>query len=296
MASTAHDIAADERRNADHESFLAHRNFRWLKIALVLAVVAVATYVIADIQPRPSGGSWYGYSLGTIGALLILWLTLLGVRKRRMTPGSWSLRGWTSAHVYLGLLLIVVGTLHTGFEFGWNIHTLAWALMVLVVVSGIYGVAAYSILPERLSSNRGEMTREQMVESLAAIDRQLEVAAQPLAREDTDLVIAALEHDPFEAGVLARLAGRQRHDATDEALAQISTGRAWSREADAMNEGSAQQRVRALLGRRQSQIAQIRRHMRVKAMLEVWLYFHVPLTIALIAALIAHVVSVFYYW
>ncbi|MDA7788065.1 hypothetical protein N8940_02405 [Sphingomonadaceae bacterium] len=36
--------------------------------------------------------------------------------------------------------------------------------------------------------------------------------------------------------------------------------------------------------------------MRLKALLEVWLFFHIPLTIALIAALIAHVVSVFYYW
>ena len=292
MASTAHDIGADDRRNADHESFLAHRNFRWLKIALVLAVVTVVGYVMADIQPRPSGGSWYGYTLGTIGVLLIIWLTLLGVRKRRMTPGSWSLRGWTSAHVYLGLLLIVVGTLHSGFQFGWNIHTLAWVLMMMVVVSGIYGVTAYSILPEKLSTNRGEMTREQMVESLAAIDRQIETAAQPLAREDTDMVIAALEHDPFDVGVMGRLSGRQRDDRTGRALAHISTERAWSREAD----DGAQQRVRALLGRRQSQIGQIRRHMRVKAMLEIWLYFHVPLTIALIAALTAHVVSVFYYW
>jgi hypothetical protein len=31
-------------------------------------------------------------------------------------------------------------------------------------------------------------------------------------------------------------------------------------------------------------------------MLEVWLFIHIPLTIALIAALAAHVISVFYYW
>jgi len=31
-------------------------------------------------------------------------------------------------------------------------------------------------------------------------------------------------------------------------------------------------------------------------MLEIWLYIHVPLTIALIAALTAHVISVFFYW
>ena len=297
MASAARGRAeADERRNAEHESFLAHKNFRWLKVALVLTVLTAAGYVMADIQPRPNGGSWYGYSLGTVGALLILWLAWLGVRKRRMTPGRWSLKGWTSAHVYLGLLLLVVGTFHTGFQLGYNVHTLAWVLMVVVIASGIYGITAYSLLPSRLSANRGEMTREAMVDSLAAIDRQLEAAAQPLSRGDADRVMAALEHDPFRAGVWTRLSGRQRHDPTVAALDHISTARAWSDDAASSHDNTAQQRVRALLGRRQSQVAQIRRHMQVKAQLEIWLYLHVPLTIALIAALIAHVISVFYYW
>ena len=34
----------------------------------------------------------------------------------------------------------------------------------------------------------------------------------------------------------------------------------------------------------------------VKAFLDIWLYFHVPLSFALLAALIAHIVSVFFYW
>jgi hypothetical protein len=36
--------------------------------------------------------------------------------------------------------------------------------------------------------------------------------------------------------------------------------------------------------------------MRLKALLEIWLYVHVPATFALLAALAAHIVSVFYYW
>jgi hypothetical protein len=34
----------------------------------------------------------------------------------------------------------------------------------------------------------------------------------------------------------------------------------------------------------------------LKARLDLWLFIHVPLSIALIAALVAHVVSVFFYW
>ena len=51
-----------------------------------------------------------------------------------------------------------------------------------------------------------------------------------------------------------------------------------------------------MLRKRQGQLDQMRRHMRLKAMLEVWLYIHVPVTVALLAALTAHIVSVFYYW
>ena len=35
---------------------------------------------------------------------------------------------------------------------------------------------------------------------------------------------------------------------------------------------------------------------RYKAIMDIWLYFHVPLTFALLAALVTHIVSVFIYW
>ena len=277
----------EARRTADHESFLAHKRMRWLKVALVLSVAAILGYAFADVEPRPNGGTWYGYLLGTAGALLIVWLALLGVRKRAMTTGRWSLKAWTSAHVYLGLALIVIATLHTGFQLGWNVHTLAYALMLLVIASGVYGIAVYALLPARLSSNRREMTKGQMVEALAALDRQLEAAAQPLGRADADLVIAALEQDPFGHGLIARLRGRYRGCRTGRAIAALE---------DRAPADPEIERVTGLLGKRAAQLEQIRRHMRLKALLEVWLYVHVPLTEMLLAALTAHIVSVFYYW
>jgi hypothetical protein len=277
----------ETRRDSDHESFLAHRRMRWLKVALGASFIAILGYAFADVKPRPNGGTWYGYLLGTIGALLIVWLALLGVRKRAMTAGRWSLKAWTSAHVYLGLALIVIATLHTGFQLGWNVHTLAYALMMLVIASGVYGIAVYALLPHKLSSNRREMTQAQMVEALAAVDRQLEQAAQPLGREDADLVIGALEQDPFGHGMIARLSGRYRGCRTERAIAAFD---------EMAQPGPEHDRVVTLLGKRHAQLEQIRRHMRLKAMLEVWLYVHVPLTVMLLAALTAHIVSVFYYW
>lgn len=274
----------ERRRDSDHVSFLRHRGFRWLWIALALSGASIAGYLMIDQQPRPNGGTWYGYTLGTIGFGLILWLSLLGVRKRRINPGVWSLKAWTSAHVYLGLALIVVGTLHTGFQIGWNVHTLAYVLMLLVIATGIYGVVVYATLPASLSANRKEMTRAQMLDALTAIDRQLESAAQPLARAESDLVIAALGQDVFYGGALARLTGSYPGCKTAQALRGMGTG------------SEAEARVAALLEKRRDQLVQIRGALRIRAMLEIWLFVHIPLTIALIAALTAHVISVFYYW
>ena len=57
-----------------------------------------------------------------------------------------------------------------------------------------------------------------------------------------------------------------------------------------------QARVEALLDRRLMALAATRRHLALRGRLEIWLYVHIPLTIALLAALGAHILSVFFYW
>jgi hypothetical protein len=272
-----------------HEGFLRHKRFRWAKIAAIVMIVSILIYAFDDPDPRPGGGTAYGYILGTIGALLILWLTALGLRKRVMTRNRWSLKAWTSAHVYLGLSLLIIGTLHSGFQFGWNIHTLAYALMVLVIASGIVGISLYAALPRALSDNRGELTEAQMIEALRALDRQLLEAAQPLDQGSARLVDAALEEDPFDVGLYRRLSGRFRPGATEAALDSF-------RAAGLTRPGDPAERVEGLLEKRRSMLSRMHRHMWLRALLEVWLYVHVPATIALLAALTAHIVAVFFYW
>lgn len=276
-----------------HEGFLRHKRFRYLKLALFLSLAAILGYAFADVRPlHPGGGTWYGYALGTISVLIILWLTFLGVRKRWMTRGHWRLKGWTSAHVYLGLSLIVLATLHTGFQFGWNVHTLAYALMIVVILTGIWGIIAYASVPAALSSNREELTQTQMIEGLRAIDRQLHQAAQPLDQRHAELVERSLAQNPFAGGIFRRLSGRYPGCATTRALRLVRrvTG-------DRPDIGDDPlEKVDALLERKRAMLVRLRRHLKLKAMLELWLYIHVPLTFALIAALAAHVVSVFFYW
>lgn len=275
-----------------HTGFLRHRNFRWAKIALAVVALAITAYALVDQTPRPNGGTWLGYLLGTVGVLLIVWLSLIGVRKRAITPGRWSLKAWTSAHVYLGLSLIVIGTLHTGFLFGWNVHTLAYALMMLVILSGLYGIAVYDALPSALSANRGETTQRQMLDNIASIDRQLHDAALPLAGGEAALVQGSIDRTRLGGGVVARLSGRASGCGNRRALDAVAPlPRAASGErADRLR------KIVSLLERKEAALGLARRHIRLRARLEVWLFVHVPMTFALIAALAAHIVSVFYYW
>lgn len=282
----------ERRKQGSHESFLSHARFRYAKIAVGIVLLCIISYALVDVSPRHNGGSWYGYTLGTIGAGLILWLTMLGVRKRAMTPGRWSLKAWTSAHVYLGLALIIIGTLHTGFQFGWNIHTYAYAFMMVVIISGIVGIYFYATLPDNLSNNRDEMTETQMLEALRSLDRQLHEAAQPLTPEQAALVQDSLEQDPFGGGFWARIRGKYPKCATRHAQSELRRERAYQPK---MGDDPLD-KVDALLEKKEATLGRVRRHLRIKSLLQVWLYVHVPMTFALIAALSAHIVSVFFYW
>jgi hypothetical protein len=136
------------------------------------------------------------------------------------------------------------------------------------------------------------MTRSQMIDAVTKLDRQLQVAAQPLGVADTEMVRLSLREDPFRAGLLRRLSGSDRACRNAKAIRQMRARIATA----ADEEEDALRIVVQLLERKGAALTRIRRQMRLRAMLEVWLFVHVPITFALIAALIAHIVSVFFYW
>jgi hypothetical protein len=282
---------------ASHESFLRHAHFLWLKIAVLVSLAVIvgfgASLLLTDFRLRHTGSTWFGYTTGTMGAALIIWLTLLGVRKRAMTDDAWSLKAWVSAHVYLGLSLIVIGTLHSGLQFGWNIHTLAYGLMMLVIISGMFGVAAYALIPPKLSDNRSETTQKQMLEKIHALDGRLLDVARPLNQEQAALVRRAVQDTRIGGKFWRRLTNSHGNCTTGKALHALTKARA------RMNDGTqatALDQVLSLLQEKSVTLAKARRHIRLRSLLEVWLFIHIPATLALIAALTAHIISVFFFW
>src|SRR5688572_28529188 len=53
-----------------------------------------------------------------------------------------------------GTALLIIATLHAGFQVGWNLHTLAYILMCVVIASGFFGLYSYLNNPQLISKNR----------------------------------------------------------------------------------------------------------------------------------------------
>ncbi len=275
-----------------HQSILEYARFRYFKAALALCALAGAAYLWHEPPLKPYGGTGLGYALGTVGALLIAWLAWFGVRKRRYASRAGTVQGWLSAHVYLGTALLVVATLHTGFELGWNVHTLAYVLMVATVASGFYGVYVYLSVPGLMTDNRGDETLDAMLLKIADLDLEIREKALSLPDAILKVVNASLDGTRLGGSALRIVTGRDAGCPTAAALRELpETGKRLTGEAAKLNH-----EVYTLLLQKSELLARARRDLRYKARLDLWLYVHVPLAVALLAALAAHVVSVFLYW
>ncbi|HZO22197.1 MAG TPA: hypothetical protein VFB37_06790 [Steroidobacteraceae bacterium] len=297
-----------------HQNILRFRNGRYAWWALGLTVLSVIIYATQGGRERPGGGTWQGYALGTLGALLIVWLALLGIRKRSYRSTLGSVQGWTSAHVWLGLALVLIATLHCAGLFGWNVHTLAYALMCLVIVSGIFGVYVYLSMPRQLSANTGGLSRAALFAELFGLDRQGRELARACDPAIGNAVRSSIERTSLGGGVLRQLLAIDRSlfmrtDAdADHARASTSVVRNPDQQAvidyvarrvpqaAKRAEAATLQALMVLLSRRQAVLRRIRRDIQLQGWLQLWLYIHVPLTIALIVALIVHILTTFMYW
>lgn len=299
-----------------HQSILSYRGSRYLWWASTLCAVSIVAYWMHEPRSPPNGGTWLGYTLGGVGALLILWLMWFGIRKRRYRSRMGSVQGWLSAHIYLGIGLITVVTLHTGFQFGWNIHTLAYVLMILVIVTGLVGVFCYMHFPRVLTEESGETTTESLIRQIREIDRQALALAAEIDPETHDKVIRSIRKSQFGGNSWQLLLARDKSAPPEDLVPSADRARNKKKKtyepeitsstmmfmasniaSARVDKGESIRKLSDLLIGQKSQLTRkLRRELQIKAFIDAWLYLHVPLSFALLAALIAHVVSVFFYW
>lgn len=272
--------------------FFGYRNFLYLKLCAGLVALCVLAYLIDSPPTGAHGGTVLGYTLGGLGAVIVLVLAWFGVRKRQYGNAPGTLIGWLSAHVYLGLALVVVATLHSGFELGWNVHSLSYVLMLGVVASGLYGVVAYLRYPGMLTEAMGEDTLDTLLIKIADLDNEARRMALQLPDEINRLVLAAAQETRIGGGLLRQLSGRQPGCPTTLAVQHLQAlGASLGK-----SEAQLNRELYLAMVRKQALVQRAREEVMYRARMRFWLYFHVPLSLAMIAALVAHVLSVFFYW
>ncbi|MBM3514911.1 MAG: hypothetical protein FJX59_14540 [Alphaproteobacteria bacterium] len=271
------------------ESILVYRSHLYLKLATILTGASVVAYLWHRPLGVPNGGTWLGYTLGTIAALIMVWLAWFGVRKRRYGVGKLMLEDWLSAHVYFGLALGVIATLHAGFQIGWNIHAVVYVLVMLVIVSGSVGVYFYVRFPRILSENRRGMTLDIMLGQIAEIDREMRQLVLTLDDATNKAILLATEETAVGETLFGQISGHDPHCATTRA-------REFVERAETAGDDGRRRQILTRLVRKEELLVRLRRDVQLRALLKLWLFAHVPFSVASMVALFIHIVTVFYYW
>lgn len=279
-------------RQALEETFLTYRGKRWLWISVVAAAGLIGSYLDYRRRMLPHGGTVMGLLYGVIGTAIILVLMALGLRKRRYASGVGTLQGWTSAHVYLGLLALLIIPLHAGFKFRLDFHTFAFVLLTIVVVSGVIGVVLYLSIPARLTRFEAGLQADK-------VDREINrllADMRDLARDKSDAFVNVFREE------VAKTVGQKLRGwrlLLSGPGADLITGRTEElaltvAQIPAQEHSEFQTLTKLILQKCQLE-SNLVSQMRLRNALEAWLYVHLPVSCAMMAAVLVHIVLVFYY-
>lgn len=272
-------------------SFLTYGSGRWFWISFASAVGLVLHYVNYRSRTVAYGGSIEGLLYGVVGTALIGVLMYLGFRRRSYSSHTGTLQGWLSAHVYLGLLTLLVIPLHAGFRFGWDVHTLAFVLLAIVVLSGVGGVLLYRILPSRLTKFEARQQADKIDPQLARLLADMHALVKDKSNALVDIYRAELaaSQQRMPSG-WSLLRGQTR-----DILAERSADLAAKAAVVPLEEQATFQVLSQLLLKKAQLEVNLLQQMQLRNALKAWLYVHVPVSIAMVGAVVVHLIVVFWY-
>jgi hypothetical protein len=127
----------------------------WAVASLVIFAVFTAWYSAYALH-APSGGwggSALGLTFGAIGFAFMVFAALLGARKRVPVWRIGRAQAWMRGHLWLGLLSLPVILFHGGFHFGGTLTSVLMWLLIITVVSGVFGAALQHYVPRVMTTD-----------------------------------------------------------------------------------------------------------------------------------------------
>ncbi len=271
----------------NQETFVNYRNYRWMWATIAALLISLVAYVINEPAAGRSGGSALGYTYGVLATIAIVWLMVYGLRKRSYRSSLGTVQGWLAAHVWIGIGLLFFVPLHSAFSFGLNVHTAAYSCMALTIVTGIWGVANYAALSGKIQAHRGGAKDEAIIEQIDSLTTQIERLC--VGKSNAFLALFNRFDFSFHPGVRALLRMQSIPMVEQRLVTEMLAAIPEVEREDAMT-------MVGTLDQRADLVRVVIEQSRIKALLKLWLYFHVPISVALCVTLAIHILSVFFLW
>jgi Fe-S-cluster-containing dehydrogenase component/CRP-like cAMP-binding protein len=154
-------------------------------VAGIILILGCALAAIWGLATHGLDGNLFGTWLtmrwitGLVGLFGVVAVMTYPVRKQIYRRRAGALRYWMLAHVYVGALAGVVLLMHGGTSTGGLLTTSLYVTFDFVILTGLFGIAAYVIAPRLMTSIEGEPL---LVEDLIARRAEL--------REELDRITA----------------------------------------------------------------------------------------------------------
>lgn len=269
------------------QNFLNQRRFLWLWVCAALVVLLGVIYWRDQPVGGKNGGTRLGFIYGGISTAGMLFLMYYGIRKRyAYRSGSGTLKGWLGLHVWVGLALCIVVPMHSGFKLELNLHAASYLLMVLTVLSGLWGAYAYLRYPPELTGRREGITIRGSVAQMKALSGELSVLAKNKSQEF--LAAQARLDVPIEPTFGMLLFARPIPTFSKKAISDILGLLPQA-------EYQAGLKMTEIASRRIAIANRLIGEASVAAQMRIWLFLHVPLSVACFVAMLAHIFWVLFY-
>ena len=131
---------------------LDRKQVKWAVSTAIAALSLASAYLVyawLSIDGFRSR-STVGLGFGVLALGIFVFECLLSLRKRFSVYLAGRVQMWLRAHLWLGLLSFLLVLLHAGFRWGTGLAAGLMWLIVIVVLSGVIGVALQNYLPRRM--------------------------------------------------------------------------------------------------------------------------------------------------
>ncbi len=127
----------------------------WALASVAILGISVVVYVVySSASPQGArGGSTLGLAFGVMGFAFMIFAALLGARKRVPTWRVGRAQAWMRGHVWLGFLALPFILFHGGFHFGGTLTRVLMWLLIITVLSGVFGAALQHYIPRVMTSD-----------------------------------------------------------------------------------------------------------------------------------------------